>query len=279
MTTLPGIAAKTITKPSLTERQLLDMLRLRHVRSGNGGAGEYAFLTHVRNEASFAATRTMDALTVSLWPSRGLELHGYEVKSSRSDWLRELKDPEKAEVFHRRCDRWSLVVGAADIVAPGELPPTWGLLVPRGGKLATVVAAPKLPRTKEEKMISRSWLVCLLRAAGAVPESDSKEVAAARAEGFDEGKALMQKRVDSARESLGEERAIRDELDRSRRAIYEALGLDAPYYRAAEELRKLAEAVRIVVADATAVEAAHARLSNIADQADKISAGIRQHLP
>jgi len=32
---------------------------------------------------------------MDLWPSGGLEIHGHEVKVSRSDWLRELKEPEK----------------------------------------------------------------------------------------------------------------------------------------------------------------------------------------
>ena len=36
-------------------------------------------------------TRWADAVAMSLWPSRGLHLHGFEIKASRSDWVKELK--------------------------------------------------------------------------------------------------------------------------------------------------------------------------------------------
>jgi hypothetical protein len=38
-----------------------------------------------------------DAIARHLWPSQGLELIGFELKVSRSDWLREIKDPYKCE--------------------------------------------------------------------------------------------------------------------------------------------------------------------------------------
>jgi len=80
---------------------------------------------------------------MSLWPSRGLDVHGFEIKASRADWLREVKDPAKAEKIARFCDFWWVVVGDASIVQAGELPPTWGLLIPRGTGLKVAVNAPK----------------------------------------------------------------------------------------------------------------------------------------
>ena len=99
---------------------------------------EYAFLEEVRNDAGFDASRSCDAIAMSLWPSRGLDLQGFEIKASRSDWLRELKDPAKAEAVCKFCDFWWLAVGDAGIVLDGELPVSWGLLVPRGDKLVVV---------------------------------------------------------------------------------------------------------------------------------------------
>lgn len=95
---------------TLTEATVLQLLRERHTAVGNGGAGEHAFLAHVRNAAGFDANRTFDAVAVNLWPSRGLSIHVYEVKVSRSDWKRELAKPAKAEdacrnrrpLLHRR---------------------------------------------------------------------------------------------------------------------------------------------------------------------------------
>ena len=85
------------SRPPCTEAAVTTLLRDRHANTGNGGAGEWAFMAQVRNAAGFNATRTLDALALHLWPSRGLVLHGFEIKVSRSDWLREVKDPAKAE--------------------------------------------------------------------------------------------------------------------------------------------------------------------------------------
>lgn len=83
--------------PRLTEAKVTELLRQRHSAPGNGGAGEHAFLAQVRNAAGFDANRTFDAVTVGLWPSRGLPVDVWEIKVSRSDWLNELRKPAKAE--------------------------------------------------------------------------------------------------------------------------------------------------------------------------------------
>lgn len=169
--------------PKATEKHVLDLLRRRHVRSGTG-SGEYAFMTHVRNAAAFDATRTFDAVAVSLWPSRGLSIHVFEVKCSRSDWLRELKEPAKAEAAALVADKFSIVAADRDIIEEGELPDTWGLLVVNGGRLVCKKAAPLLGSydVKAPPPVKRTFLVPLLRAGGAVPQSDSEEVRQARAD-------------------------------------------------------------------------------------------------
>lgn len=74
-----------------------------------------------------------------------LALHGHEVKVTRSDWLSELRDPSKADAIKRYMHHWWLVVPDAAIVKPGELPESWGLLVPgSNGKLRVKVSAPRL---------------------------------------------------------------------------------------------------------------------------------------
>jgi hypothetical protein len=139
----------TITTPALVAA-----LRVRYP------APEYAFLEQVRSQTGYSSTtRTADALAMSLWPSRGLELHGFEIKVSRGDWLREKKEPAKAEEILRYCDRWWLVVADAEIVKPGELPPTWGLIVPRGKGLVAKVEAPKL----EAEPLTRAIFAAILR--------------------------------------------------------------------------------------------------------------------
>lgn len=139
----------------MTEGDMIQLLAERYP------APEYAFLPGVRNgTGAQRTTREADAIAMSLWPSRGTELHGFEVKVSRGDWLRELKEPAKAEEIARRCDRWWVAVAERDMVKPGELPPTWGLLAPRGGKLVQVIEAPRLP---ERGPLDRAFLAALLR--------------------------------------------------------------------------------------------------------------------
>lgn len=142
-----------------TEREMLDLLHARYsVEYGNGI--RYVCAEHVRNRAGFDATRTADFVAMDVWPSSGLLLHGHEVKVSRSDWLRELADPGKAEAFMRYVDRWWVVVPHARIVRD-DLPEQWGLMVRRGDRLAVARPAPKL--TPEP--VPRTFLASLLRAA------------------------------------------------------------------------------------------------------------------
>ncbi len=103
--------------------------------------------------------RFVDAIAFNLWGSRGYELHGFEMKVSRGDWLRELKNPAKAEDWYRWCDRWWLVAPKG-VVEPGELPATWGHLEVRGSRLVTAVKAPALspngfPREVASRLVTK----------------------------------------------------------------------------------------------------------------------------
>jgi hypothetical protein len=78
-------------------------------------------------------------LVLKCWPSDGVGFLGFEVKTDRGDWLRELKDPSKAEAFSKFCDEWWIAAGYVDLVKLDELPPGWGLLVPTpNGELRAV---------------------------------------------------------------------------------------------------------------------------------------------
>ncbi len=85
-----------------------------------------AFLSNVHGRVG--GTRSADGVSMGIWHSRGLLIQGFEVKTSRADWLRELKKPEKADgTVFRFCDRWWLATPrSVKVVKEGELPSPWG---------------------------------------------------------------------------------------------------------------------------------------------------------
>jgi hypothetical protein len=122
-------------------------------------APDYALIWEVRDGTGFSTQgRQMDAMAMSLWPSRGMEVHGFELKVSRSDWLRELKQPEKAEAFHQFVDRW-WVVADKDVVNVAELPKGWGLLVAKETEVRQCVQAV----LQKAKPLTRTFVASVLR--------------------------------------------------------------------------------------------------------------------
>lgn len=103
-----------------------------------------------------------DGIALGLWESRGLALLGFEIKTARSDWLRELANPEKAESFWQECDEWYLVVPGYEVARLEECPPTWGMMIVKAGKLAIVK---KPPRRPSRSTISRKVAVNLIEKA------------------------------------------------------------------------------------------------------------------
>lgn len=161
---------KTRTK-AVSAGTVRDALRLRYAPPA------FALFEEVGNGTGSNCSRHADAVAVGLWPSRGLDIEGIEVKVSRSDWLSELGQPEKADAIAKFCDKWWLAVGDEKIVQPGELPANWGLLVLRGDRMVCKVEAPKL----EPQGATRTFVAALLRRAD---ETIGKRLALAKQEGI-----------------------------------------------------------------------------------------------
>lgn len=138
-------------------------------------APQYATLEEVRNATGkvkrtrsikggkSSGPRYADMIAVGLWPSIGLEIIGFEVKTTRADWLNEISDAKKAVAVQQYCDRWMLVVphhNHEKTVREGELPATWGMLtVDEAGMVREIVPAPKLTA----QPIARAFLASLMR--------------------------------------------------------------------------------------------------------------------
>ena len=154
--------SKTLT----TERAVYEALR------NTFEAPAWAVLPGVANGTGQHKSRTIDAILMSLWPSRGQHIHGVEIKVSRSDWARELADPAKQEAHFRHLDYFWLAVGDESIVREGELPATWGLLVPARTKLKIIKQAPIL----KPEPLPRTMLAAILRRANEYIGSDDLRV-------------------------------------------------------------------------------------------------------
>lgn len=164
-------------KTRVTAEDLMAALRLRYREQ------EYALFPQVADATGGHARRTADAIALSLWPSRGIVLHGFEFKVSRGDWLRELRTPEKAEAIARRCHYWWLVTPVG-LVRDDECPPNWGLLELRapGAALRVTEKASKLG----DPAMDRFFVAGLLRAAQR-HQPGHAELEAARLAGRAEG--------------------------------------------------------------------------------------------
>lgn len=76
--------------------------------------------------------RTLDLFAINCWPSSGFRAVAYEVKVSRSDFMREIADPSKrapAEKLAGEC----YFATPPGLVRPDEVPEGWGLVECGGG--------------------------------------------------------------------------------------------------------------------------------------------------
>jgi len=88
---------------------------------------EYIHLSEVQDGTGYARSGAADGVIIPIWPSRGHCMIGIEIKVSRGDWLKELKQPRKADAFFKKCYQWYLVtMGKDNIAQPEEIPQPWG---------------------------------------------------------------------------------------------------------------------------------------------------------
>ncbi len=213
-------------KKTLTSSDINVFLRLRYAPP------EYALCFEVANATGSNVRRYADAVAMCLYPSRGLALHGFEVKVSKGDFLREIENPDKSIAVQQYCDFWWLVA-PAEAVDESLIPITWGWLKATKDGLTAIKNAPRL----EAKATSRDFLAAMVRRAN---EADNAEVT-----------KLVEMRVAAARERDQEhiERMVKARTQRGQEAIEQldklraAIGKDS--WDALDE-KEIAAAVKAV---------------------------------
>lgn len=267
------------TTETWTEAKVLDLLRARHA-TVNGNGPEWAYLEHVRDASGFDAKRTIDALALHLWKSRGHELHGFEVKVGRGDWRRELTDPAKADGWCEIVDRF-WIVAPRGVVPVEEIPATWGLLETHGARLAATVPAPLLRAKAARPAIDRSLLACMLRAAGAglTHTPDKAALDAAEQRGREKGMQYAQLQIQSLTAERDDWRsrgqATRDALGAFQNALG---GIDCGTWssRDPDRTRKVAEALRAVLAGDAVVADAQRKIDEAAQRLEQAAKWVRE---
>lgn len=225
-------------------------------------APEWALMFEVANGTGSNIRRYADAVAMNLFPSRGLELHGVEIKVSRGDWQRELKNPEKAETIFQFCDRWWIATPPG-IVSRDELPPTWGLLELQADKLKQIVAAPAL----QPKDLTRSFIAAMMRRTAEVDhaiidqlvQSKVKEIRA-RDEEF------IQRQVENKMRDAREKLARIEEIEK-------AAGISLTDWNASAEIGHAIKALQ-----ATGLGKAWHGLQNLADSLKRHQEGIQKEI-
>lgn len=135
-------------------------------------ANEYAMIPQVRNSTGFSGqVRTADAIGISLWPSRGIHINGFEFKDSRNDWLKEIANSQKSEEIGRYCDHWWLVVSDRRIVVGDELPKAWGLIVVNEDLSSKIIT--KAPR-RECEQPNIKFMAAILKSAQEVVTDEAE---------------------------------------------------------------------------------------------------------
>lgn len=180
----------------------------RALETVHPGPDKWTLVPHLPDATSFDKCRTVDAMAFGCWRSVGIAVHGYEIKVSRGDWLRELQDPEKSFAFSNRCNYW-WIAAPEKIVKLEELPAHWGLREVFKTDDGYSVKIRKPATFNDKPVFDMPFVVALARACyRKSPDrvADQREINAAYQRGRNEARA------DKVKEEPWEIKAMKREL-------------------------------------------------------------------
>jgi len=235
----------------------------------------------IREISVGSGIRRADAIALQMYRSRGIHLHGFEVKVSRRDWLAELADAAKADELVSVCEYFS-VAAPAGIVDVAELPDAWGLFEVRGPdrrlfrvKAATKTDADPLSLPAAARLIARAMEG--LRAPGA------EALRAARDEGY---KAGVESGIRQAPNPGGYDRDEHERLTARVAAFERASGVRLERWLDERRAERLGQAVRLVLETPEAVARLRGDLRRVArsiealaSEAERVRAPTFEEMP
>jgi len=244
---------------TMTAVEVLRALRKRYLLP------EWVFAAEVN-----VGRRRADAIALNTFPSRGFEVHGFEIKCNRGDLLKELKDPQKADEVAAFCDRWWMVVGDRSIVDPGEIPLTWGLMWPHGKSVIVKKQAEPLRNDAATR-----WDIGFfsLFARRALLQDDGEkpfqaQLDAAMDEGIRQGKKVHESRMNYLQEELERTKA-------NLATFEETSGIKITRWDGQGQHRRMGEAVKVLMQRGVSDRHIN-RLDREADELEKLAKELRE---
>lgn len=240
----------TETEVPVTARALLDALTGHYRKPGEARSGEIL----ITEPQAPKSQRRCDLLRIGMWSSRGTGIDVHEIKVSRSDWLRELDDPAKAEAWWPYCSRF-WVVAPPGIVAGGELPEGWGLMEPQARSRRFKV---RVRPAEKQPELTVGLIVELMRRADNQRLSEMDELRQQHRDGMWQ----QEQRLRAERSAAAVDPATRERLELLER-VETAIGvpLDRHAWKYERELRRMSPGE---LAEALAGAADHVRVQRLA---------------
>lgn len=129
-------------------RRIIELLKLRHPED----EGEWAHFVELNSDTGFSPSR-LDFFAIGCWSSTGHKTITYEIKVSRGDFKRELKNPHK----RKRAEEVSTETYFAtplNLIQVEELPEGWGLIEATRGGLRIKRHAPQRTATLNHSFVA-----------------------------------------------------------------------------------------------------------------------------
>lgn len=140
--------------------QVEDMIERKFAENG-----EYIVLFDCPDSVGMKQERRCDAVALGMWGRTEYTVNGFEIKVSRGDWLRELKQPKKSDPFIDKVDKWWLVTGNITVAKPEEIPDYWGWMNATGSGLRIMRPAKAIGSADGMVSMNRKWAYGLIQRA------------------------------------------------------------------------------------------------------------------
>lgn len=109
--------------------------------------------------------RRIDFYAMSAWPSSRFVKIAYEIKVARGDWLKELANPDKTEVFRALSDKFFFVLADGiwrDVDLGADRPE--GVIIAKAGRLR-MKRRPKIDYAAQPVELSMGFMAAFMKRA------------------------------------------------------------------------------------------------------------------